>query len=526
MIRILSETTINQIAAGEVIERAASVVKELIENAIDAGATEITIETKAGGRKFISIRDNGIGMSADDLLLCIERHATSKIVSIEDLWSLKTLGFRGEALSSIASVSKMQIHSSQGDLGNALFVEGGKIVNMLPKPRARGTTVEVSSLFYNVPARKNFQKTVSLDTAEIHKVIINAALCHPEIGFEWIHDDHKEIALKSSQSLLQRIELLLGKEYADALLPMEFGFIGKPYAHKPNRLSQYLFINERAVFSPYISKVILEGYGQRLPSNRYPSFVLHLQVPSQELDVNVHPRKLEVRLEKEEEIRRILLKEIKNAFEKEYRPSKEHLEPLPPPVAFSLPPVFFSSTQEIKPEVIKNDFSLLFIFEEYLFIQRDQGEIWVIDESRARSRIFYEKIKNKDKGTSQFLMFPLVLRKTPIESAVIERHLELLNALFISIRPFGKDSFCIDAIPDMFTEKQVVDFIETLDAEEGKESKMIGRLCSKMKRKNISAVEANALITALFQCKESALSAEGKPIFYRITPKEISRWLE
>lgn len=528
MIRILDENTINQIAAGEVIERAASVVKELLENAIDAKATFITIETKAGGRKLISIRDNGVGMNSDDLLLCVERHATSKILSIDDLWALKTLGFRGEALSSIGSVSKMNIHSCKEGVGNLLVIEGGKILNLQPKARAQGTTVEVTSLFYNVPARKNFQKTVTVDTAEIHKVIVNAAICHPEVGFEWIHDDKTELSLSSNQTFLQRIELLLGKQYAEALLPMPSGFIAKPYAHKPNRLGQYLFINDRAVSSPFISRVILEGFGHRLPTGRFPQFVLHLKLPPEELDVNVHPRKLEVRLEKEEEVRKLLLKEVKNAFEKDCQPVATTTV-LPKAPVFSLPPQFFSAKQEVeeKPEPMPlPSFTLLFVFEEYLFIQKEKEELLVVDESRARSRIFFEKVKSVDKTCAQFLMFPLVIKKTPLEFRRIERHLELLNSLFISIRPFGKDSFCVDAIPDMFTEKQVIEFIDSIEDEEVKAPKMIAQMCQKAKRKNMAPHEAQALIKALFNCKENALSADAKPIFYRISPKEISKWLE
>ena len=299
-IRILNDVTINQIAAGEVIENPASVIKELVENAIDAKASEIYIETKAGGRGAILVADDGCGMGHDDLLLCIERHATSKIHSVEELDSLKTLGFRGEALPSIASVSKMSVHSALASgQGHKLFIEGGKVGAIQPLARRKGTTIEVKSLFFNVPVRKNFQKSVSYDTGEIHKTLTRFALGYPSLGLKWVNDEKVWIDFLPTHDFVSRATSLLGAEFIENALPVEHeagqmsltGRTSKPTYHRSNRLGQYLFINQRAVLSPFIANIILQGYGTRLSLHRYPLFVFDLRVPPSWIDVNVHPQK-------------------------------------------------------------------------------------------------------------------------------------------------------------------------------------------------------------------------------------------
>lgn len=337
-IRVLTDLTINKIAAGEVIENPASVVKELVENALDAGSTEICIEIQAGGRQLIRISDNGCGMSPDDALLCLERHATSKISDVDDIENILTMGFRGEAIPSIASISKFtlltcpQKETGKNQSGTLVMVDGGRILSTAPVARSPGTTIEVKSLFFNVPVRRKFQKSPAYDAQEILKVVSTLALGYPHIQFELI-SDHKSL-LKTpfitanpsfQEALGKRIETILGKEFAQHLIPCKFsmnpfdmvGYVGLPSYHKANRTGQYLFINQRAVYSPLVASAMREGFGTMLPTNRYPTFVLHLNLPGSLIDVNVHPQKKEVRIRQEHILKESLIQAVQTALRRQ-----------------------------------------------------------------------------------------------------------------------------------------------------------------------------------------------------------------
>lgn len=340
-IRVLNDLTINKIAAGEVIENPASVVKELVENSLDAGASNICVEIQEGGRQLIRISDDGWGMSQDDALLCLERHATSKIREVEDIQDLVTMGFRGEAIPSIAAISKLTVltcprmeEGGKREEGTLIFVDGGRLISCSSAPRSPGTTIEVKSLFFNVPVRRKFQKSPSFDTQEILKMLGLLAVAHPSIQFELISDQkpllkttHSVQLLSFHELLRSRLECVLGKEYASALHPLKFqkssyeleGFIGSPTSHKPNRTGQHLFINQRLVFSPLIAAVVREGYGTMLPNHRYPIFALHLRMPGSLLDVNVHPQKKEIRLRQEHQLKEMIIQAIQTALRSEQR---------------------------------------------------------------------------------------------------------------------------------------------------------------------------------------------------------------
>lgn len=325
-IRILSDLTINKMAAGEVIENPASVVKELVENAIDASAQHICVEIREGGRDLIRVSDDGCGMSEDDALLCLERHATSKIQNVEDLEEILTMGFRGEAIPSIAAISKFSILTCPvSGKGTLIIVEGGKLISSSNAQRSPGTTIEVKSLFFNVPVRRKFQKSPNFDIQEILKIVSHLALAYPKIHFELVSD--QKVLLKTSlnanvhnfnQLLGSRLEILLGKDTASNILPLTFqegsyeleGYIGSSLNHKPNRTGQHLFINQRLVNSSLVSQAIREGYGTILPNHRFPVFVLHLRMPGSLLDVNVHPQKREVRLRQELELKETIIRAI------------------------------------------------------------------------------------------------------------------------------------------------------------------------------------------------------------------------
>lgn len=368
-IRVLSDQTINKIAAGEVIEHPASVVKELVENALDAGATQICVEIQEGGRQLIRISDNGCGMTHDDALMCLERHATSKIREVEDIQDLLTMGFRGEAIPSIAAISKFTLHTcpraekeGKAPEGTFLVVEGGRLLSCDAAPRAAGTTIEVKSLFFNVPVRRKFQKSPAFDVQEILKMLGLLALGYPTIQIELLSDQKVLLKTPTNSSLLtfhelleKRLEAVLGQEYATALLPLKFqqapfeleGFIGNPTTHKPNRTGQHLFINQRVVTSPLVAHAVREGYGTMLPTQRYPLFVLHLRLPGSYLDVNVHPQKKEVRLRQEQELREMIIHAIQTSLRQEQGSILK--SELPPEEASTTPPFWSSYAALLSP---------------------------------------------------------------------------------------------------------------------------------------------------------------------------------
>lgn len=530
-IRVLDEHTINKIAAGEVIENPSSVVKELSENALDAGATEITIEIKAGGRQLIRITDNGCGMNQDDALLCLERHATSKLQEIDELHSIGTMGFRGEAVPSIASISKFtlytQINTSSSNQSNKrsgtlIRVEGGKILSCSSVECTPGTTIEVKDLFFNMPVRKKFQRSPVHDIAEIQRIVTQLALGNPRIQFQLI--SNQEILISApicdkesfSERLGERIRQLLGTEFYNHLIPLQGskgdyhleGFVGNPMTAKHNRSGQHLFINRRGVTVPLISFATRDGYGTMLPSGKHPLYVLHLTMPMDLLDVNVHPQKREVRLRQERVLKELILFSVEEALQKKNfslpTPFTGFSEPFPsnpfdhlkrdrlpgfpeiqPPWATSpipscgpterpyvlpklapptlpLPP---SSTPPSKDHLFaplqpdeaetRQPPRVIGVIQKYILAMDLEGfpsEITVIDQRAAHARVIYEKLLNTttERQESQLLLIPHMIDLSTSDSTILRKQLKTLQSIGIQIKEFGSTSFVIDAIPQIF----------------------------------------------------------------------------
>jgi len=317
-IRILDDATINQIAAGEVVERPASAVKELIENSIDAGATRIFITLQEGGKSLIRVRDNGSGMTKEDALLSFEKHTTSKIKDITDIFSIRSLGFRGEALASIASVSQttMITRTIPGALdtdsyaGTKLTLEGGELIKVEEVGCPAGTTITVENLFFNVPARLKYLKTDRTELNQILRVVTSCALAYPEIFFELTHEGRRLILSPGSGNLLETISSIIGKTAVRQMVEITYsspkatvrGYLSKPSHTRANQKHVYLFINRRPVRSPQIIRAIREGFGTLLPPVRYPVGVVELHVDPKELDVNIHPAKSEVKFQYPDDI--------------------------------------------------------------------------------------------------------------------------------------------------------------------------------------------------------------------------------
>ncbi|HEX8187938.1 MAG TPA: DNA mismatch repair endonuclease MutL [Pyrinomonadaceae bacterium] len=305
-IRVLSDHVANQIAAGEVVERPASVAKELVENSIDAGARRVELDVEAGGRRLLRVSDDGEGMTRDDAVLAFERHATSKITSTEDLERVSTLGFRGEALASIASVARVELLTQQeGEAeGTRVLIEGGRMRDVAPAARPKGTTIAVRDLFFNVPARRKFLRSEATESFHLANLVTHYALAHPEISFALTSNGREVLSATPAANLRERAYQIFGGEFIESLLEVAGGFEGvarvsgyvsAPRARRTTRDAQYLFVNGRYVRDRLVARALTEGYRTVLPHGVYPSALLFLEVPPEEVDVNVHPAKTEVR---------------------------------------------------------------------------------------------------------------------------------------------------------------------------------------------------------------------------------------
>ncbi|MFN2499840.1 MAG: DNA mismatch repair endonuclease MutL, partial [Pyrinomonadaceae bacterium] len=306
IIRVLPDHLSNQIAAGEVVERPASVAKELVENAIDAGATSITLDVESGGRRLLKVSDNGEGMVRDDAVLAFERHATSKISKSEDLAAIATLGFRGEALASIASVSRVEL-TTKTEAANAatrVVIEGGKMRDVKDAAHPRGTTIIVRDLFFNVPARRKFLRSEATESFHLTNLVTHYALAHPEIAFSLNNNGREVLRAAPANDLRERAYQIFGADFLDNLLEVNggnpqvarvIGFVSAPRDRRSSRDAQYLFVNGRFVRDRLISRALSEGYRAVLPHGVYPAALLFIETPLEEVDVNVHPAKTEVR---------------------------------------------------------------------------------------------------------------------------------------------------------------------------------------------------------------------------------------
>ncbi len=323
VIRLLPDSVANQIAAGEVIQRPSSAAKELLENAIDAGADSIQLIIKDAGKTLIQVTDNGTGMSDTDARLCFERHATSKIQQASDLFSIRTMGFRGEALASMAAIARVEIKTKTADqeIGSGVVVEGAKLLTQEPCQCKKGTSVSVKNLFYNTPARRNFLKSDNVERRHIMQEFYRVAIARPDIAFDLYCNGQLTHQLGKGK-LIQRIANLLGNKYKQQLVPVEEntqivnikGYIGKPEFAKKTRGEQYLFVNQRYIRSPYLNHAIENGFDSLIPEDTYVSFFLFLETDPETIDVNVHPTKTEIKFQDEKYIYQIIKTAVKHAL--------------------------------------------------------------------------------------------------------------------------------------------------------------------------------------------------------------------
>jgi DNA mismatch repair protein MutL len=326
IIKIFPDSVANQIAAGEVIQRPASVVKELLENSIDAGATEISLIVKDAGRTLIQVTDNGIGMSETDVRLSFERHATSKIKESKDLFSIRTMGFRGEALASIAAISQVEIKTKRKEdtLGTSVKIDASKFIKQEECNCNDGTTISVKNIFFNVPARRNFLKSDQVEVNHIIEEFQRVAIAFTEVAFTFYHNGNELFHLQEKSTLKQRISSLFGKQYNERLIPVEQsteyikinGFIGKPEFAKKNRGEQYFFINNRFIKHSYLNHALINAYFELIPTTTYPSYFIFFEIDPKAIDINIHPTKTEIKFQDEKMIYAVLFSSVKQSLGK------------------------------------------------------------------------------------------------------------------------------------------------------------------------------------------------------------------
>lgn len=518
-IRPLPKTLINKIAAGEVVERPAAVVKELVENSLDADATQIDITIEKSGGRLIKIVDNGCGIDEDQIEIAFSRHATSKISSFDELHQLLSYGFRGEALPSIASVSRLRMVSRtpDADSGIEVIYEGGVLQSRRPVPAPPGTTIEVENLFFNTPARRKFLKSDATETRHLSRTATALAIGRNDVGFSYTSNSRNMFSVPPGQTLRDRVTSLLAPDKklvevaGETTVVKVRGFIGPPDAVQGNRFGQYLFINNRSIQSPTLSHALAAGFGEMLPSGNFPIGALHLEVDPSEVDVNVHPSKIEVRLSHEREIheaiRRITRESLRSdgiiptfrtgdSKPGEQRPfrfdgaimrgaqgqqaDRGFLDELHRSVDTGEKPRFENITVDrstgeiIEPnartstptpepsEPTKADtgpshgFRLVGRFSELYLILQAGDDMYIVDQHTAHERVLYElclERVEKQSLASQSLLFPVTIELSPEQYSVFEDAESLLNNSGFAVSEFGGRTIHVNAIPSLLSKK-------------------------------------------------------------------------
>jgi len=537
-IRVLADHVANQIAAGEVVERPASVAKELVENSIDAGATRITIEIEAGGRRLLKVSDDGEGMVRDDAILAFERHATSKIRAADDLIAIGTLGFRGEALASIASVAKVDLTTSTEDAAAAtrVAIEGGRMRDVKDAAHPRGTTIAVRDLFFNVPARRKFLRSEATETFHLTNLVTHYALAHPEIAFTFVNNGRDVVRAVAAKDLRERAYQIFGAEFVENLLAVEggdrqvarvTGFVSAPRDRRTTRDAQYFFVNGRYVRDRMIGRSLSEGYRSILPYGFYPAALLFVETPLEEVDVNVHPAKTEVRFRRSAAVAEAVREAVRDALARnEYvpqitqtpptqipqihtasaavscpppQPRIEFAPPSPPATVIPfpsgdeiardvaemiraqsvkspvpVPPVDSAAklTSTVTPETLSTNIRPLGQLEESFIIATDDEGLLLIDQHVAHERVLFDKyraLEAERRTESQQLLVPETFDLTPAQAAVFDQLAPEFEVYGFELMRLSGRTVAIKAVPaDLppgHARNMLSELLDTVDAE-------------------------------------------------------------
>jgi DNA mismatch repair protein MutL len=538
-IRVLADHVANQIAAGEVVERPASVAKELVENSIDAGATRITIEIEAGGRRLLKVSDDGEGMVRDDAVLAFERHATSKIRETEDLGAIGTLGFRGEALASIASVAKVELITcvESASAATRVTIEGGRMRDVKDAAHPRGTTIAVRDLFFNIPARRKFLRSEATETYHLTNLVTHYALAHPEIAFMFVNNGREVVRAAPAKDLRERAYQIFGQEFLENLLEVNSGdaevaritgYVSAPRDRRTSRDSQYLFVNRRFVRDRMIGRSLSEGYRSILPHGVYPAALLFIETPLEEVDVNVHPAKTEVRFRRSAAVADAVREAVRVALASASyvpppepapiatataavssiapQPRIEFVPPPPPaPVIVQRPPIEASGEEiardievmlqsaqsyqsaksafpplnsaeklarEVTPESLSTNIRPLGQLDESFIIATDDEGLLLIDQHVAHERVLFDKyraLEAERRTESQQLLVPETFDLTPAQAAVFDDLAPELEKYGFELMRLSGRTVAVKAIPADLpsgeARNMLAELLETVDAE-------------------------------------------------------------
>jgi DNA mismatch repair protein MutL len=560
-IKALPPEIISKIAAGEVVERPASVVKELVENALDARSTEIKVDVQAGGRKLIRVADDGEGMTPEDALLSLQRYSTSKIESEEDLFAIRTFGFRGEALSSIAAVSKMKIITRKNDglAGVELKIEGGVLRGSEAIGCPPGTTVEVRDLFFNIPARLKFLKTQGTELSHIGEVMARIGLANDRTHFQLFHDGKLLANYPVREDPSSRLSEALGRESAEKMHffrtrngEMEVaGFAGEPGLNRPNSRGIYLFVNRRPVRDRLLTHAVMEAYRNLIPKDRYPVVILFVQLPPSSVDVNVHPSKWEVKFANSEIVHRSIVLGIREMLEStpwllEGRGPKEELRETPgtyfrPKVdpSFPLKPqeALELERRARNHEPTRTPF-LGQIANTYLLFESSDG-LTLIDQHAAHERVLLERLlKEFSLGSirRQPLLFPEIIEVSLPEAKATEEHLTQLERIGFEVDPCGERTFWMKSVPEILATREPIHTLKEIIIQIsswGKDTslqrsfdpllQMMACRGAIQASQAMSQEEATALMTDLQGCTSPSHCPHGRPTLLKITISDLEK---
>ena len=570
-INIMSESLANKIAAGEVVERCASVIKELVENSIDAKSTEIKIELIESGIKSMKVTDNGIGMDKEDAKLCFLPHATSKLKTEEDLFNIATLGFRGEALSSIASVSYVILKTCDENDGIIYELDGGKIVKEYSGDLRRGTSIEVKDLFYNTPARLKYLSSLNSELANIVSVIERESLSHTNIRFILINDGKEILKTSGSGNLLKTINDIYGVKVAKKMLEITnenddyevFGYISLPEVSKSNRNHMITMVNGRVVRNSELNRVINDAYHKYKFDNRYPVVILDIKVDPSLTDVNIHPSKMDIKFSNFEDLKELISNSIKDVLNNHFlAPTIEasdikvikNDEPIKETEVKEYVLDFSENENIIKEEETKYEFQETDVNEEkrefpilepvgqvcgtYIVCTSNEG-MYLIDQHAAAERVNYEKYKkmmaNPTTDTISML-FPINIEYPKEEFIIIKEHLDFIKSLGIEIEEFGNSSYIIRSHPTWFKEgleeffvRSILEKIITMNKDFNLErfndsiSAMMACKASIKANEPISIEESKSLIEQLKKCNNPFNCAHGRPSIIHYPKYELDK---
>jgi DNA mismatch repair protein MutL len=573
-IQILPEPVAQAIAAGEVIERPASVVKELMENALDAGASKIAVELKAGGLQLIRVLDDGEGIDPEDVPVALQRYATSKIQRSEDLFAIHTLGFRGEALPSIAAVSQMTIKTRvpRSVSGTQLLCEGGEIRSTTEVGCPVGTEVEVKNLFYNIPVKRKFVKSIQTELRHSLNHFLRLSLAHPSVSFKFVHEGRILYEYLKTDSPRVRVEAILGREIYRHLQPIEFeegethlrGFASLPSFSKGNGDGIYLYVNRRFIKDRTIYKAVLGAYRHVIPGGKFPVVILFMALPPSAIDVNVHPTKAEVKFRDPDRIFRMVQGALSSALASPVSLKKQEdmgdgmglphsLKEFPPlglTRPYSVPLPLIEGDREA-PTVVREAWTpewevkrksplriLGQVQATYILCEGEEGLI-LIDQHAAHERLLYEKYKKDlERGSipAEKLLIPIPMELSTEESFVLMSYLEEVESMGFEIDAIGERMVAIRTIPKLtepFDPKGMVrEFLEELSfvKREGKGREAIHRMlvslaCHSAIRANfiLRREEMEGLVGALHPFPQSLTCPHGRPVLFVISPEELAR---